>query len=96
MQIYPLFSPTTLLDLLSQAEGLAEDAGNIAVVRRGEIAVHALGISSGAGFTREQLEGARTVTVDLKRLLTRGTPTSTWTFIREIASWCRTPASFML
>jgi polysaccharide export outer membrane protein len=71
-QIYPLFSPTTLLDLLSQAEGLAEDAGNIAVVRRGEIAVHALGISSGAGFTREQLEGARTVTVDLKRLLDTG------------------------
>src|SRR5450631_3034409 len=35
-QIYPVLSRTTLLDMLSQAEGLAEDAGGTAIVRRGD------------------------------------------------------------
>lgn len=37
-QIYPVFGQTTLLDLLSQAEGLEEDAGDtLFVLRNGEI-----------------------------------------------------------
>jgi len=57
-QIYPLFSQTTLLDALSQAEGLAEDAGNTAVVTRGEIGLRA--------------EPGRMQSVDLKKLLEDG------------------------
>jgi polysaccharide export outer membrane protein len=68
-QIYPVFSQTTLLDVLSQAEGLASDAGNTAIVHRGDVATHALGLDSGKSLSAEQLEAARTVTVDLKRLL---------------------------
>lgn len=44
-QIYPLFGRSTLLDVISQAEGLAPDAGNTAVIRRGEIAARALGVN---------------------------------------------------
>jgi polysaccharide export outer membrane protein len=68
-QIYPVFSQTTLLDVLSQAEGLASDAGNTAIVQRGDVATHVLGLDSGKAPTAEQLEAAHTVTVDLKRLL---------------------------
>jgi polysaccharide export outer membrane protein len=68
-QIYTVFSQTTLLDVLSQAEGLESDAGNTAVVHRGDVATHALGLDSGKALTAEQLEAARTVSVDLKRLL---------------------------
>jgi polysaccharide biosynthesis/export protein len=34
--VYPLYGHTTLLELLTQAEGLSDDAGNIAIVTRGE------------------------------------------------------------
>jgi hypothetical protein len=40
-QIYAVFSRTTLLDVLAQAEGLSEDASNRAIVRRGELAMRA-------------------------------------------------------
>jgi polysaccharide export outer membrane protein len=65
-QIYPLFSQTTLLDLLSQAGGLADDAGGIAIVRRGDIATH---VSVQNARAPEKPEMADTVTIDLKRLL---------------------------
>ena len=41
-QIYPVLTRTTLLDVLSQAEGVADDAGNTVIVRRGDIATRAL------------------------------------------------------
>ena len=68
-QIYQVFTHTTLLDVLSQAEGLADDAGNIAIVHRGELGVHAQGLNSHTVLTAEQDEAAHTVTVDLKRLM---------------------------
>jgi len=68
-QIYPLFTHTTLLDVLSQAEGLAPDASNTAIVRRGEIAIHALNLNQGGALTDEQAKTAQTVTVDLKKLM---------------------------
>ena len=52
-QIYPVFGKTTLLDLLSQAEGLADDAGSLAIVTRGDIATQVLE-SSGALRSRKQ------------------------------------------
>jgi polysaccharide export outer membrane protein len=57
-QIYPIFGATTLLDILSQAEGLTEDAGNSVIIARGELGPHQ---------NRDVKQS--TVTVDLKRLL---------------------------
>jgi polysaccharide export outer membrane protein len=54
-QIYPVFGKTTLLDVLSQAQGLADDASNVAIVSRGS-----------AG---EQATGQTAQSVDIKRLL---------------------------
>jgi len=72
-QIYPVFSQTTLVDVLSQAEGLADDAGNTAIVSRGDIGIRA----SRTGDTArspEQDHAADTLTIDLKRLLESGDP----------------------
>jgi len=71
-QIYALFSQTTLLDLLSQAQGLEDDAGNTAIVRRGDIAMRVLEANNHAPSTPEQQEAQQTVLIDLKRLLESG------------------------
>ncbi len=57
-QIYPVLGKTTLLDVLSQAQGLADDAGNIAIVSRGK--------------QGENVTGETTQSVDLKKLLDTG------------------------
>ena len=57
-QIYSVLGRTTMLDMLSQAQGLSDDAGNSAIVSRG-----ALG---------ESATGQTTQTVDLKKLLDTG------------------------
>ncbi len=44
-QIYPVFGKTTLMDVLSQAEGLADDAGSLAIVTRGAIAMQIINAS---------------------------------------------------
>ncbi len=61
-QIYPVFGRTTLLDVLSQAQGLSDDAGNAAVIRRGELGLE-------AAKSKE-----RTEIVDLTKLLEAGDP----------------------
>ena len=61
-QIYPVFGRTTLLDVLSQAQGLTDDASRIAVISRGEIGAK-------AAKSTEKAE-----TVDLKKLLESGDP----------------------
>ncbi len=71
-QIYPLYGKTTLLDVLSQAEGLADDAGNTAIVARGDIAIHALGLAQDDQVKTGQPAAPQTVTVNLKRLLEDG------------------------
>lgn len=71
-QIYPLYGKTTLLDVLSQAEGLADDAGNTAIVARGDIAIHALGLALDDQVKTRQPAAPQTVTVNLKRLLEDG------------------------
>ena len=66
-QIYFVFGRTTLLDVISQAEGLAEDASSVANISRGEIGQRVL-----------EMNGqpvAPVSTVDLDRLLTTGDPT---------------------
>jgi len=59
-QLYPVFGTTTLWDLLSQAQGLREDAGGLAVISRGEASLQAVPSEP------------HTVTVDLRKLLESG------------------------
>lgn len=72
-QIYPVMGTTTLLDALSQAEGVSKDAGNTAVITRGELGLRALNADS-----RSETDGAagapRTITVNLTKLLEEGDP----------------------
>lgn len=70
-QVYPVFTRTTLLDMLSQAEGLAEDAGNTAVIHRGDIGIRA---TSANGPPVSSQPAADSLTVDLKRLLENSDP----------------------
>lgn len=57
-QIYPVFGATTLLDVLSQAQGLTDDAGSVAIINRG------------GNDAAKAAEPA--LTVDLKKLLETG------------------------
>lgn len=73
-QIYPVFGRTTFLDVLSQAEGLADDAGNTATITRGEVAMQIPAVADGPNQANPPLALPPVVTVDLKRLLESGDP----------------------
>ncbi len=70
-QIYPILGETNLLDAITQAGGLANDASDTAVVTRGETAMRALGL-------QESVDGKpgssppTTIKVDLKKLFEGG------------------------
>ncbi|MCX6630826.1 MAG: polysaccharide export protein [Candidatus Solibacter sp.] len=74
-QIYPVFGRTTFLDVLSQAEGLADDAGNTATITRGEVAAQVMTVADDPNQANTPPALPRMVTVDLKRLLASGDPT---------------------
>jgi polysaccharide biosynthesis/export protein len=69
-QIYPIFGPTTLLDVISQAGGLAPDAGSTAIITRGDTA------RAASRLTRDSssvpVEGS--IKVDLQKLIATGDP----------------------
>jgi polysaccharide export outer membrane protein len=75
-QIYPVFGRITLLDLLTQAGGLSDDAGSSLTITRGEVSRRVLA-SEGGGA----VEGGKsapvppTVDIDLRRLQETGDPT---------------------
>jgi polysaccharide biosynthesis/export protein len=69
-QIYPIFAPTTLLDVLSQAGGLAPDAGDTAIVTRGETATSASWLANEGA---SPLAGG-SIKVNLRKLLATGNP----------------------
>src|SRR5579859_522779 len=81
-QIYPVLGKTTLLDALSQAEGLADDAGNTAIITRGDIALRALAPAQATDtddVDNDKLMAManpnltpHTITVNLNRLLEDG------------------------
>src|SRR5579863_600368 len=74
-QIFPVPSKTTLLDAISQAGGLAPDASDTAIVARGEIADHILGLNkSDSAETGGESASSRSLKVDLKRLMEDGDP----------------------
>lgn len=75
-QVYPIFSQMTLLDAISQAGGLADDAGDTAIITRGPIARRLLAAEvpnprDPADFSASDASAA---TVDLRRLLETGDP----------------------
>ena len=69
-QIYPVLGPTTLLDVLSQAGGLAPDAGGTAIITRHDEATATSWLTGGSGVL--PAEGA--IRVDLQKLLATGDP----------------------
>jgi polysaccharide export outer membrane protein len=73
-QVYPVLTRTTLLDVLSQAGGLADDAGNIVIVRRGDIGIRALQRTPAPVGGQVDLQ-AEILNLDLKRLLEGTDPT---------------------
>ena len=73
-QIYPVFGKTTLLDLLSQAEGLADDAGSLAIVTRGDIAMQIIKSPEACGAASKPASCDSTFSVDLSRLTETGDP----------------------
>lgn len=75
-QIYPIFGSTTLLDVLAQAEGLADDASGVAVVTRGNTVFPAqAGASDREGSDQPTAgAGANVQVVDLKRLMATNDP----------------------
>ena len=73
-QIYPLFGRTTLLDVLSQAEGLTEDAGTTAVITRGEITLRRLREERVCQGSEQKDVCSPTLRVDLKKLMDSGDP----------------------
>ena len=74
-QIFPVPSKTTLLDAISQAGGLAPEASNTAIVARGDLGSRLLGLDKGSpGATDGGSAAARTVKIDLKRLMEDGDP----------------------
>jgi polysaccharide export outer membrane protein len=73
-QIYPVLGKTTLLDVLSQAEGLADDAGNLAIVTRGVIGMQVIKQAGACGSTSKPASCDGTFSVDLTRLTETGDP----------------------
>ena len=70
-QLYPLFGPTTLLDVLSQAGGLANDAGTTATITRGDAAARASWLSKDSSSSAPD---DATIKVDVRKLLATGDP----------------------
>jgi polysaccharide export outer membrane protein len=71
-QVYPVFGPTKLLEVLSQAEGLADDAGDIAMINRGEIALRLKGLEAEPGGLGQEGGMAAGVPVDVQKLSETG------------------------
>lgn len=68
-QVCPIFAPTTLLDVLSKAGGLAPDAGSTAIVTRGGPAARSA-LAKDTGSTPAD----KSVRVNLQKLLATGDP----------------------
>jgi polysaccharide export outer membrane protein len=68
-QLYPVFGRITLLDLLAQAGGVADDAGSTVTITRGEVSRRVLA-SEGEGVAEggKSPPVAPTVSIDLRRL----------------------------
>ncbi len=75
-QIFPVFGRISLLDILTQAGGVADDAGSTVTITRGEIARRVLGMGADPGDQTKPASDPATVNIDLRRLIEKGDPTS--------------------
>ena len=78
-QIYPVFGRISLTDILTQAGGLAEDAGSVVTITRGEAGRQALAAGADPGGAGEEAKSASvpaTMNINLQRLLVNGDPNS--------------------
>jgi polysaccharide export outer membrane protein len=74
-QIYPVFGQITLLDLLTQAGGVADDAGSTVTIRRGEVSRRVLASEAGDAVEAGTSPPVPpTVTINLRQLLETGDP----------------------
>jgi polysaccharide export outer membrane protein len=73
-QIYPVFGKTTLLDALSQAGGLTEEAGSLAIVTRGAIGAQAVKSSAACGAASKPTSCESTFRMDVRLLTETGDP----------------------
>jgi polysaccharide biosynthesis/export protein len=79
-QVYPLFDHISLLDLLAEAGGLSDNAGNAVIVTRGRPQAACDPESTGAESARQQLPATRRtqppvqLTIPLRQLLDRSNP----------------------
>ena len=73
--IYPVFGRITLLDILSQAGGVTEDAGSSVTITRGEVSRRVLASEGGGAVEGEKSPPVpSTVSIDLRRLQETGDP----------------------
>jgi polysaccharide export outer membrane protein len=70
--VYPVYGHMTLLELLTEAEGLADDAGAVAIVTRAENAPGGLGPNAGRAAPNAGSVTSGTVRVDVWRLWQNG------------------------
>jgi polysaccharide biosynthesis/export protein len=73
-QIYPVFTRITLLEAISQAEGLTDDAGNTATITRGSASNYVEPHGEVEGIVHTSSPSLRVQVVNLKRLLEEGDP----------------------
>jgi polysaccharide export outer membrane protein len=73
-QVYPVFGKTTLLDVLSQAGGLADDAGNLAIVTRGAIGMQVVAQLEACGAASKPPSCNSTFSADLGLMTETGDP----------------------
>ena len=73
-QVYPVFTKITLLDAISQAEGLTDDAGNTATITRGASSAYLERRNELESDMDLRSDSSRVQVVNLKRLLEDGDP----------------------
>ena len=71
-RMIPVFGAATLLDVISQAGGLAKEAGNVATITRGKPALEAFAANPPVSGASRQAD--RVFSVDLRRLMQTGDP----------------------
>jgi polysaccharide export outer membrane protein len=71
-QVYPIYGPTRLLDVLIQAGGLADDAGNEAIITRGLVGTSAEAGERGRAVEADPSAREQTLTVNIRKLVDTG------------------------
>jgi polysaccharide export outer membrane protein len=74
-QIYPVLGRMSLLDIISQAGGISEDAGSTVTITRGEVSTRILAAESGGKVDGGKAQPVpTTVSIDLRGLMETGDP----------------------